>query len=507
MQGLDFTIFRNVLSIWVRSIRRSTFWFVLVGVFLCFIAQVVESAAEAESKTPTRAFLNLDEKWSGDYDGMVERHLIRALVPFSKTFYFLDGPTQRGITYEGFKAFEKMINKRLKKKTLKVRVLVIPTKRDRLLPGLAEGLGDIAAGNLTITPQRLKVVDFADPGLTNVKEIIVTGPKVPPLKQKSDLAGKEIHVRESSSYHESLRKLNDEFKKAGKKPMKLVPVDEHLEDEDLLEMMNAGLIPMIVIDDHKGRFWKQIFKDITLHPEIALRTGGKIAWAIRKKSPKLKAVINEFVKTHKKGTLLGNIMFKRYLQNTKWVRNSMEEKDLERFRDSIVFFRKYADKYDFDWLIIAALAYQESRIDQSKRSPAGAVGVMQLLPSTAKDPNVNVPDVEKLEANIHAGVKYLRFIRDRYFEDEQMDKLNKSLFAFASYNAGPAKIARLRREASKMKLNPNEWFRNVEIVASKRIGRETVQYVSNIYKYYTAYRLIVDKAGYKKEAMKKPTVK
>jgi membrane-bound lytic murein transglycosylase MltF len=154
--------------------------------------------------------------------------------------------------------------------------------------------------------------------------------------------------------------------------------------------------------------------------------------------------------------------------------------------------------YDFDWLGVAALAYQESRIDQSKRSHAGAVGVMQLLPSTAADRNVGIPNIEKIEDNIHAGVKYIRFIVDRYYAEEPMDRLNKRLFAFASYNAGPAKVARLRREARVMGLDPNVWFRNVEIVAAKRIGRETVQYVSNIYKYYIAYRLIVDHSVHKK---------
>jgi len=446
--------------------------------------------------------LNFDEKWTGDFDGLVDRHVIRALVPYSKTFYFLDKADQRGLTYETLKLFEKYVNKRLKKKTLKVRLLVIPTKRDRLLPSLLEGLGDIAAGNLTITEERQKLVDFSDPGYTGVDEIIVTGPTSPRIKTLEDLSGKEIHVRASSSYYESLKRLNEEFEKAGRRQMNLVLADDYLEDEDLLEMMNVGLIPMIVIDSHKGEFWKQIFKDLTLHPDIKLRTGGQIAWAIRKNCPKLKSVINAFIKVHKKGTRLGNILFKRYLENTQWVRNALNQEDRKRFQEALEFFQKYSKQYDFDWLMVAALAYQESRIDQSKRSPAGAIGVMQLLPSTAGDKNVNIPDIEELENNIHAGIRYLRFLRDRYFEKEPMDKLNKMLFSFAGYNAGPAKVAQLRKEARQAGLDPNVWFRNVEIIAAKRIGRETVQYVSNIHKYYIAYRLSVDK-HYKREAAKK----
>jgi membrane-bound lytic murein transglycosylase MltF len=459
----------------------------------------------AMNVTETRAVefvLDLDQKWTGDFDEMAERRLIRALVPYSKTFYFLDGAEQRGLTYELFREFEKYINKKLRKKTLRIQLVVIPTKRDRLLPALAEGVGDIAAGNLTITPERQKRVDFSDPQLTGVEEIVVTGPKAPSIQSIDDLAGKEIHVRASSSYYESLRRLNAQFEKKGKKKIRLVLADEYLEDEDLLEMMNARLIPMIVIDRHKGEFWSQIFKDLTLHPEIKVRANGQIAWAIRNNSPKLKAMINSFMKTHKKGTLMGNILFKRYLENTKWVRNSLNDADLERFKEAIDFFQKYSNQYGFDWLMIAALAYQESRIDQSKRSAAGAIGIMQLLPSTAADSNVNVANIDEMENNIHAGVKYLRFMRDRYFEKEQMDNLNKMLFSFASYNAGPAKVSQLRRQARKAGLDPNVWFRNVEIIAAKRIGRETVQYVSNIYKYYVAYRLIVDKLELKEEVKK-----
>ena len=224
-----------------------------------------------------------------------------------------------------------------------------------------------------------------------------------------------------------------------------------------------------------------------------MRTEGELAWAFRKNSPELKKMINKFVAGHKQGTKLFNIITRRYLNSTKWVKNALAKEDLQRLSEADEFFIKYADQYGFDWLFVAALAYQESKIDQSLRSPAGAIGVMQLLPSTAKDPNVNIPKIEDMENNIHAGVKYLRFIRDRYFEKEPMDEANKTLFTMASYNAGPAKIAKLRKEAEKTEFDPNVWFRNVEVIAAKRIGRETVQYVSNIYKYYTAYRLIEDK--------------
>jgi membrane-bound lytic murein transglycosylase MltF len=99
-------------------------------------------------------------------------------------------------------------------------------------------------------------------------------------------------------------------------------------------------------------------------------------------------------------------------------------------------------------------------------------------------------------------VKYMRWMIDQYFKDEPMDNLNKGLFAFASYNAGPGRIRQLRREAAKRGLDPNVWFGNVEQIASERIGRETVTYVSNIYKYYVAYRLIAEERTRREEAKK-----
>jgi membrane-bound lytic murein transglycosylase MltF len=440
------------------------------------------------------------QQWTGDLDGMRKRRIIRALVPFSRTFFFLDRGRKRGLIHDVLMEYEKFLNKKVVKsnKHLTVHIVVIPTPRDHLFSDLAAGYGDISAGNLTITPEREKLVDFADPTLTNVQEIIVTGPAAPTLKTIFDLAGQEISVRKSSSYYESLLTLNNTLQSIGRKPLTINTVDEYLEDEDLLEMVNAGLMPMIIIDNHKGEFWAKIFKNIKLHHNLRLRTGGEIAWAIRKNSPLLKKDINKFVKTIKKGTLTGNILYQRYLQDTKYIRNSLSEAAMKRYNHTIDLFKKYAGKYDFPYLMLTALAYQESGLDQKKRSHAGAIGIMQVLPTTAADRNVGIKNISKLENNIHAGTRYLRFMADRYFADPDLTKLNRDLFTIASYNAGPARVAKLRKEAARRGLDPNIWFNNVEVVAAARIGRETVQYVRNIYKYYVAYEYIIKKEKLKK---------
>jgi membrane-bound lytic murein transglycosylase MltF len=458
-----------------------------LGVLLAIGLLLPTSAPAAAPPAQQRAAARPVKKWTGDLDGMIKRRVIRALVVYSKTFYFVDRGTQRGGTYDGLRAFEDDLNRRLKTGNLRVHVVFLPVSRDELLPALLDGRGDIAAANLTITPERRDQVDFSVPLWKGVREIPVTGPG-PELRSPEDLAGREVFVRKSSSYHESLVRLNADLAKAGKPPVRLRLAPETLEDEDLLEMLNGGLVSTVVVDSHKAEFWKQIFPSLVPHPDAAVRTGGEIGWAFRKNSPKLAQAVNRFVETHGQGTAFGNEVFRRYLKTTKWVKNATADEELAKFNRTVETFRKYGDRYAFDALLLTAQGYQESQLDQSRRSPVGAVGVMQVMPATGTQ--MAVGDIRQLEPNVHAGVKYLRFLVDRYFKDAAIDPVNRGLFAFAAYNAGPAKVARLRKEAAAGGLDPNVWFNNVEVVAARRVGRETVQYVSNIYKYYVAYQLI-----------------
>ena len=282
----------------------------------------------------------------GDLDAMVERDAIRALVPMSKTFYFLDGAQQRGISYEGMQMFEEQINASLERGHLRVHVVMIPVARDELIDGLVEGYGDIALGNITITPTRRELVDFSDPFLTDVAELVVTGPQSPELSSLDDLSGQEVMVRASSSYYESLQALNARFREEGKEEIELTLASEVLEDEDLLEMVNAGLIPIVIVDSHKAQLWEQIFTDLVVHEELAIATGGHIGWAFRKDSPQLAAAINEFVVDHKKGTLLGNMAFNRYLRDTKWAVSALNDEGRARLDTLIGLFQTYGERYD-----------------------------------------------------------------------------------------------------------------------------------------------------------------
>jgi membrane-bound lytic murein transglycosylase MltF len=436
--------------------------------------------------------------FTGDLEEMAKRRVIRVATTYNRTHYFIDRGVQRGAVYDAFKLFEDELNAKRKTKNLRIHVAFIPMSRDELLPAVAAGRADIAAAALTVTPERQKLVDFTPPTATNVDEIVVTGPGAPTIASSDDLSGQSVFVRRSSSFFESLTALNGQLAAKGKKPVIIKEAPEELESEDILEMVNAGLVKITVADSHMAGFWKQMFPALVLHPNVALRTGGSVAFAIRKKSPQLMAELSALIKRHGERTMFGNMIMQRYLKSTKFAKSATGSAEMKRFEQTVELFRKYGDQYNLDYLLMMAQGFQESGLDQNVKSPVGAIGVMQVMPATGKE--LNVGNIQQLDNNVHAGVKYIRFVVDQYYQDEPMDRLNKGLFAFASYNAGPRRVAQLRSEAKRRGLDPNVWFNNVERIASERIGRETVTYVANIYKYYIAYRLTVDEMEQRKKA-------
>ncbi len=478
-----------------------THFVILVAIFVAFfVLRAISNNNSAIPKSSDQRIEEIDstlpipKAWTGDLDKMLERRLVRILVPYSKTLYFLDHGRERGVVHDAGREFEKRLNREQGSKALPIRVIFIPTAREHLLQDLVDGYGDIAAGNLTVTPVRLKIVDFTETGFRDVSEIVVTGPDAPEIESLEDLAGVPIHVRKSSSYYEHLRALEKTI------DLDIRPADEVLEDEDLLEMVNAGLLPLAIVDDHKAKFWAQFFDDIELREELVIHKGGKIGWAIRKKSPKLAAELNDFGKKEGRGKGLANMLLERYLRSTKHVLKATDSDELEKFDDLVALFKDAAETYNLDYQLLMAQGYQESRLDQSVRSRAGAVGIMQILPSTAASKAVGIKGIkDDAEKNVHAGAKYMRHLIDTYVDDPEIDERNRLLLALAAYNAGPGNLRKIRKKAAAMGLDPNVWFNNVEHAAAAVIGRETTQYVSNIYKYYLAYILAEERKKIRSE--------
>ena len=481
--------------------------FVLTGATTVFAAGFAEKRSEAPAQSEpaasqdqashSTATLELPitfERRVGDLDGMLKRHEIRALVVPSRSGFFYDKGHPQGIYFEALDEFQRFVNRRFRTGSLKINVTYLPVRPEQLENALLEGVGDLVAYGVEVTPEREKKVLFTTPIDSNVKQVIVTGPKAPPITGLEDLSGKEIYVNPLTVYYENLQHLSESLQKAGKPPILMKKADPNLTDEDLLEMVNAGLIPATATINIRAEFWSKVFPNLILHSSIALKEDGQLAWATRPDSPQLRKLLDEFVKGRGLGTAFGNTLLRRYLQNTKWLQDATSNEEMKKFQAYVSYFKKYAAEYDFDYLMLVAQGYQESLLDQSRRNPSGAVGIMQVIPKIAAAPPINISNVDVAENNIHAGAKMLRDIADTYFKDPKLDPLNKTLMVFASYNAGPTRISRLRKKAAADGLNPNEWFGNVELAVAKDVGQETVQYVSNIYKYYVAYKLTLEES-------------
>ncbi len=356
----------------------------------------------------------MDKPFTGDFDEMVKRRVIRVAVTFNRTHYFIDQGQERGITFESLKSFENDLNTDLKTGNLKVHVVIVPMSRDQLYPALASGKVDMVAAMVTVTPEREKLAAFSEPTRSNVSEVVVTGPGAPPIASVDDLAGQEVFVRKGSIYDESLVRLNTELQARGKPAVIITVAPDPLEDDDILEMVNAGLVPITIVDDYLAEFWRQVFTDIKVHPQVTVRSGGNLAVAFRKENPRLREVVNTWIRKHGKGDAFRNVIERRYLQSVKYAKNAAADAERRKLQAVVQLFKKYGAQYSIDYLLMAAQGYQESTLDQSVKSPVGAIGVMQVMPPTGRE--LKVGDISEIEPNIHAGVKYMRFMMDRVLQ-------------------------------------------------------------------------------------------
>jgi membrane-bound lytic murein transglycosylase MltF len=442
--------------------------------------------AEAEAADASGVVYRMTEKYTGDIGP--DRRAIRVLVHYSRTKFFVASGRPRGYEYDLMKEFEAHYNRKKKKHETKIPLVFIPVRFDELIPLLLEGRGDVAAGFLTITGERARQVAFTLPYLRNVSEVIVANVDAPAVSSLDALSGRRVHVLRGSSFVLSLKELNRRLAKERKPPVVVVEMPPSASTEDLLEMVNAGIFQYTAADDYLGNLWAGALPALRVEP-VRLSEGNRIAWAVRPGSGKLLAALNDFIDEGRdKLPKQAAEMHARYLRNLNYLGNNLDPTLIGRKKTLTPHFQSASKRNEFDWLFMLAQGFQESRLDQSARSHAGAVGVMQVLPTTGRQ--MGYRDVASHAGpNINAGVKYMRFLIDRYFDELGLTPEVRLDFALAAYNAGPTRIQRMRRLTAERGLDPNRWFGNVERVAHEKIGDEPVRYVANIHSYYTAYKL------------------
>jgi membrane-bound lytic murein transglycosylase MltF len=431
---------------------------------------------------------------TGDWEELKKSGVLRLLVLYNKTGFFYDRGRPRGMIPEFANELEIYLNKKLRTKARKFKVVFIPVSIQHLEEHLNDGTGDIVAASIIVTPEREKRLDFTIPFASDLKLVVVSGKNAPQVSGLDDLSGKEMDVNRRTVAYDLLQEQNRKFRQVGKPEIVIKESDPNLSEEDLLEMTNAGIIPATVTFDFRAELWSAVLPNIVVSRNFGLLNVDNVAWAMRKDSPQLKALMDDFLKTRRQGTVFFKSMFNKYAVSTKFIKSATSQQEIKKFHLLVEYFKKYGAEYNFDYLMLAAQGYQESMLQQERVSPRGAVGIMQVIPEYAAASPINIPNVRQTEPNIHAGAKMLALITKTYFNDPGISPMDKTLFTFASYNAGQNRIVRLRKEAAKQGLDPNKWFGNVELMVAKDIGQETVQYVSNIYKYYVAYKMAIAQA-------------
>ncbi|WP_415713800.1 transglycosylase SLT domain-containing protein [Maridesulfovibrio sp.] len=459
----------------------------IIPKIVLLLALILLNTPAVHAGDKVSAFSRVAEQTTHDLPGMLEKRSIRVLTSFSPTTFFMDKSKIYGFEYSLLKEYENFLNKKMPRKK-EIHLEFIPVPADKLIPLLNQGYGDIAAALTTVTESRRKQVAFSNPYLPDVKEVIVANEAVTGINSINDLSGRMVMVRESSSFHQSLLELNKKFQEQGLAPVKIFPAPEYEPTEEIMQMVNAGIIELTIADDFLANIWKEVLPHIRVLENVTVREGGNIAWMVRKDNPDLLQSLNAFVKTVRKGTLLGNIYLKKYYSDVKFIENPLDEtKEIENFSAYTPIFKKYAAMYGLDWRLVAALAYQESGFNHEARSRVGAVGIMQIMPMLTKDKRLGIKNINDLENNIHIGVKYLALLRDRYYPADAIPNETERLrFALASYNAGPGRIRNARKIATKLGFHDDIWFHNTEYGTMQLVGMEPVRYVSNINMYYRA---------------------
>lgn len=388
-----------------------------------------------------------------------------------------------GAEYHRLHAFENYLNG-FAAKGQPIKLKIIPRAKEQLLGALQRGEGDLVAPGELMQLRPSASVTTSGPVVANVPFVLVASKGGRRYARVEQLAGKTLALASGSAAGLAVEQLNTQLAARKLAPIKVEWVDPSLAVEDVMEMVQAGIYPMTVMELPIAERWAKVMPKLRVERRVAFSAPGSMSWYVRRDAPLLSASVDRFLASYKAPADIDAAFVKVYRGLYK-VHYPLARADRQRLEQLRPVLQRHARQQNMDWLNLAALAFKESQLDPTAKGASGATGLLQITPSAAR--RVGVGNIQQLDNNVQAGARYLALIRRKFFSSNKLNERERMAFTLAAYNMGPERVQAMRKEARKRGLNPNQWFFQTERIAMEQMGMGAVSYVNSVNKYYLAF--------------------
>lgn len=388
-----------------------------------------------------------------------------------------------GVEYHRLQAFENYLNGHARD-AQRVTFKIIPKAKNQLLSALRRGEGDLVAPGELLDATGVEGIQASAPIVSQVPLLLIGVKGERAFKHVEQLSGRTLSLPAGSAADEAVHQLNQRLALRKLPPVKIEWVDPSLAVEDVLEMVQAGIFHLTVVEKPIAERWDRVMPKLRVDRALALSTGSDMHWYVRQDASALRASIDQFLTTYRAPVDQDVVLQKAY-KGLYRVHNPLARADRKRLEQLRPMLQRHADAQGIDWLSLAALAFKESALDPFAKGSGGATGLLQITPSAAQ--RVGVGNIQTADNNVQAGARYLALIRRKFFSGPRFNERERMAFTLAAYNLGPERVQRMRAEARRRGLNPNQWFFQTERVAMEQVGMGVVSYVNSVNKYYLAF--------------------
>ena len=388
-----------------------------------------------------------------------------------------------GVEYYRLRALEHYLNARVGDGQ-EIYLKIIPRAKEQLLGALQRGEGDLAAPGELLDPSVVRGVDASAPVVDQVPLQLVGRKGERSYSRVEQLSGRTIALTSASAAGPAIQVINQQLALRKRAPIKVEWVDPTLAVEDVLEMVQAGIYPLTVVERPIAQRWARVMPKLRVDSKLQLARPDAMRWYVRKDAPMFQAAVDRFLAGYRAPDNQ-DAAFERIYRRQYRVHNPLARKDRQRLESLRPVLQKHGGDQQFDWLNLAALAFKESTLDPKARGSGGAHGLMQITPSAAQ--RVGVSNTATVDGNVQASARYLAMLRRKFFASPQLNERERMAFILAAYNLGPERVQAMRAEARRRGLNGNQWFFQTERVAMEQVGMGPVNFVNSVNKYYLAF--------------------